>query len=521
MHDEDAYDDSTGWACRLTTLLFAPSAFFDRARNEPLKSALFRYGILVLVSVVMSGVFGVTWYLHQYAGSPPGGYRTPLLPFLGSLAVADLLIATAGLVIFWFIYHTAILISGGREEIDRTLLVLMYAATPVLAGGWLAGAIWLILPDFGYLFGCILLLWSFILTIAGIRQVHRFTWVRAFLPILLLLALLLTILFAILVPAFSAPCDMCGFSVPMKTSCDGEDIVITFIGGRDADYLLDINVSINERYREPSFTKANGLLMPNTSVRYPGPFEKPARVFAIASFTDGSRMVVIDSRISCGTLPAPATTTLSPSPIPVATQFIPSPSGTTPVATYDMPPVPAPAKTTRALPTTTGPPVFPDLSRLAITKEEALIPVVILDNASRISLDRSDPDNLEGVTRIYDVIFINGTTPSPTTRMVRQTIYEFPTPYAAQLAYEHVYDDVMAVSSPGRTDYTIVWYPRPVVTKQGFAFYRRYLNGTPPDYTDTVLVMTNRTVVEVISLKSKNPEIEMLKEIGAAAVAKW
>lgn len=147
--------------------LFAPSDFFRRVTEErPFARALLYF----LLAVVAGAVFTLAWQswltsAAVYTGGVPGvepaagpAFSFFLAPFMALIGLA---VATA-------VYHLgALVLAPERRGIGATARVLCYAAGPsVLA----------VIPFVGSIVGAV---WTVVLQVVGLREVHRTTTPRA------------------------------------------------------------------------------------------------------------------------------------------------------------------------------------------------------------------------------------------------------------------------------------------------------------------------------------------------------
>lgn len=96
------------------------------------------------------------------------------LPAMGIYSIVFFFIAgLIGIFISGIILHIFVYIVGGRRGLDQTLKTVLYASTPELLLGWI--------PIIGIFVG----IWSLILEILGIRELHEISTGRAILAVLL------------------------------------------------------------------------------------------------------------------------------------------------------------------------------------------------------------------------------------------------------------------------------------------------------------------------------------------------
>ncbi len=184
-------------------LLLEPSKTFDSLKDETLEEALKYYAI---VAVVYSALFAL---MFAFAGSLFGsmmGFRDSGM-IMGAGAgigaaviffVMFMILAIAGAFIGGAILHIFVYIAGGRKGIVQTIKAVMYGATPSLLLGWI--------PFINMIAG----IWSLIVEIIGIRQLHELTTGRAVLAVFIpiIIAIILAVVLAALLVAFMTSTGM-------------------------------------------------------------------------------------------------------------------------------------------------------------------------------------------------------------------------------------------------------------------------------------------------------------------------
>ncbi len=184
-------------------LLLDPSKTFDSLKDEPLEEAIKYYAI---IAAIYSALFAL---MFAFAGSLFGsmmGFRN-----LGTMMGAGAGIGAAVIFFVMFmifliasafiggaILHIFVYIAGGRKGIVQTIKAGMYGSTPSLLLGWIP------------LVSIIAAIWSLIVEIIGIRQLHELTTGRAILAILIpiILAIILAMVLAALLVAYMTSTGM-------------------------------------------------------------------------------------------------------------------------------------------------------------------------------------------------------------------------------------------------------------------------------------------------------------------------
>jgi hypothetical protein len=178
-------------------LLLEPSKTFDSLKDETLGEAIKYYAI---IAAVYSALFALVF---AFAGSLFGsmmGYRN-LGTMMGAgvgigaavfFFVMFMILAIAGAFIGGAILHIFVYIVGGRKGIVQTIKAGMYGSTPSLLLGWIPFV------------SIIVAIWSLIVEIIGVRQLHELTTGRAILAVLIpiILVIILVVILAALLVAY-------------------------------------------------------------------------------------------------------------------------------------------------------------------------------------------------------------------------------------------------------------------------------------------------------------------------------
>jgi len=172
---------SEGIIATVKGILLDPTSTFQSLREEALGEAVKYYAVLLLVPAVLSTLFYILFFVVM--GIPlPMVYGTDvgsltLLSGIGIGVLAGILIYIGGLISLFIkgvVFHIlGVYIVGGREGIKETIKALAYASTPALLLCWIP-LINLLAP-----------IWSLILFILGVRELHKFSTSRAVLAIII------------------------------------------------------------------------------------------------------------------------------------------------------------------------------------------------------------------------------------------------------------------------------------------------------------------------------------------------
>ncbi len=168
-------------------LLTSPSDTFDALKEDTLSDVVKYYVVIVAIySALLATLLLIAFSFVSSILEPLGmladvGVAGAILFFVMSLITLLLGGFLGGAILHIFVY-----IVGGREGIAQTIKAVMYGSTPGLLFGWI--------PLVGLFTG----IWSLILEIIGIRQLHGLTTGRA------ILAFVIPILGMVLVSVIAA-----------------------------------------------------------------------------------------------------------------------------------------------------------------------------------------------------------------------------------------------------------------------------------------------------------------------------
>jgi len=183
-----------GFWDKVKGFIASPSAAFDEVRDEGWGSSFGFYAkllvifailfIIVLVAVgwwVISMIFGFFTSMLTASGVPAEAIPIDIEGwagmFLGIMAVVMLISIIIGGLIGILVgsgwMHIWVYLCGGRKGFGQTIKAMAYGSTPSLLLGWL--------PFIGVIFS----IWSIVVSIIGIRQLHEISTGRAVLAYLL------------------------------------------------------------------------------------------------------------------------------------------------------------------------------------------------------------------------------------------------------------------------------------------------------------------------------------------------
>lgn len=181
---------------KIKGFLMEPSKTFDAVKDEPLVEAVKYYAVIAAVySALLALMFA---FAGSLMGSMMGFGSLGTMMGAGAgigaaviLFVMFLVFAIAGAFIGGAILHIFVYIVGGRKGIAQTIKAGMYGSTPSLLLGWI--------PFIGF----IAAIWSLVVEIVGIRQLHELTTGRAVLAFaLLIVGIILAIILVAVMAAF-------------------------------------------------------------------------------------------------------------------------------------------------------------------------------------------------------------------------------------------------------------------------------------------------------------------------------
>jgi len=173
-------------------ILTEPSKTFDALKGETLGESIKFYSVIAAISAALN-----TLLFALAFGTMLGQLGTMMG---ASAGVAGAIVFFVILFIFGIIgafisgaiFHIFVYLAGGRKGLTQTIKAVIYGSTPGLLIGWI--------PFIGMIGG----LWSLVLEIIGIRQLHEMTTGRAVLAVVIMLVVLvgMTVLLAAVIAAF-------------------------------------------------------------------------------------------------------------------------------------------------------------------------------------------------------------------------------------------------------------------------------------------------------------------------------
>jgi hypothetical protein len=187
--------------------ILSPTETFQKVRSADLGDTLKYYLILVVINTVLTVIVSLVALSALWSAFntllPGLGLGAPTAAGFGIVVFAILMIFVSVLVLFigaaWL--HLWVYLLGGRKGYLSTLKAVAYADTPSLLIGWIPFA------------GIIGAIWSFILSIIGVRELHEMTTGRAAIAVILAVVILAIIIILIAALFFIAAVS----TFPMET----------------------------------------------------------------------------------------------------------------------------------------------------------------------------------------------------------------------------------------------------------------------------------------------------------------
>ncbi len=175
--------------------LLEPSKTFDATKEEDLSEAIKYYAV---IAAIYSAIFAVLLaFVGTLFGSMMGRRNLGMLMGTGAGAggaiiffILFIIAVIIGAFIGGAILHIFVYIVGGRKGIAQTIKAVMYGSTPGLILGWI--------PIIGF----IAAIWSLVVEIIGIRQLHELTTEKAVLAVLI--PIIIAVILAVIVAALIA-----------------------------------------------------------------------------------------------------------------------------------------------------------------------------------------------------------------------------------------------------------------------------------------------------------------------------
>jgi len=180
---------------RIKGFLFNPSETFNASKDDTIGDA-FKYFVVILMiyALIISVLFAVAFSMFASMLGMPGVPMMALGAAMGPLFavvffILMLVIGIIGVFIGGLWLHIWVYLLGGREGVEQTIKALMYGVTPGYLLGWIP------------IVGIIGVIWSLIVEIIGIRQLHELSTGKAVLAVIIAIAIPL-IIYAVIIAAY-------------------------------------------------------------------------------------------------------------------------------------------------------------------------------------------------------------------------------------------------------------------------------------------------------------------------------
>ncbi len=171
-------------------ILTEPSKMFDALKEETISEAIKYYAIIAAMYAVMTALLFSMAFGSMFGrfGMMMGAGATGGIVMFMILFIFGII----GIFVSGAIFHIFVYLVGGRKGLSQTIKAVMYGSTPALLFGWI--------PIIGMIAG----IWSLVLEVIGIRQLHEITTGKAILAVVIMLVILglIAVILAALIAAF-------------------------------------------------------------------------------------------------------------------------------------------------------------------------------------------------------------------------------------------------------------------------------------------------------------------------------
>ncbi len=193
---------------KIKGFLFRPSETFDASKEDTLGDA-FKYFIVILV--IYTVLISIMFILSMFSVMPRvlamigGTYLGTIITFIFKLVLGIIGIFITGL---WT--HIWVYLVGGGKGVTQTIKALMFGVTPYCLLGWISSTYLVISTYDGYIYsissfffevirfvGLLAAIWTLIVGIIGVRQLHELSTGKAVLAVIIAIAIPLIVYVAI------------------------------------------------------------------------------------------------------------------------------------------------------------------------------------------------------------------------------------------------------------------------------------------------------------------------------------
>ena len=173
---------------KIRGFLLSPVETFQKSRDDEVVPALAYFIVLLVINgILWALVMASRVMMHPVLAVTRYGLGTnPVLVFITGLILV-IVLELFFILIFGLWLHLFAYITGARKGIMQTEKAVIYGSTPLLLLGWI--------PVIGSFIGGI---WTIILTIIGLREMHGITTGKAVIAYVLSFAIIVIILVLII-----------------------------------------------------------------------------------------------------------------------------------------------------------------------------------------------------------------------------------------------------------------------------------------------------------------------------------
>jgi len=181
-------------------LLLTPVETLQKSRDDTTQTTFLFYILIVLFNAILTALIVLILGGHGTLNTMSTllkqfGWALPFVGALGAILVVIVMAILA--VVFLFIggiwLHIWVYIAGGRKSYMHTVKALAYGSTPVMIIGWI--------PIIGPFIGGI---WSLVLEVLGVREMHQISTARAAIAVILAVMIPVIIVLLFLAAVFAA-----------------------------------------------------------------------------------------------------------------------------------------------------------------------------------------------------------------------------------------------------------------------------------------------------------------------------
>ncbi|MFA4876989.1 MAG: YIP1 family protein [Methanoregula sp.] len=180
--------------------LMTPVEELQRSREDSTSSTLQYYILIVLFNAILTALIALLLGGHGTLNtmSKLMAQLGWALPFIGAVGAILMVVVVAILaIVFLFVFaiwlHIWVYIAGGRKGYMHTVKALAYGSTPGMIIGWI--------PVIGPFIGGI---WTFVLEILSVREIHEISTGRSVLAVVLAVLIPIIILLLVLAAVVTA-----------------------------------------------------------------------------------------------------------------------------------------------------------------------------------------------------------------------------------------------------------------------------------------------------------------------------